>query len=299
MESDNIKQFTLSASDGTAIAAYRSLPAGDVKAVVQIAHGMSEHFGRYHRLAERLNEAGYAVFGADHRGHGASASAHGLGSFGPGGFQALVDDMASLTSRAQKELPHHPLVLLGHSMGSFAAQLYLLEHSSNLAGLVLSGTAALDTFLGAALARGGPISLESLNSAFEPSRTPFDWLSRDQAEVDAYMADPMCGFTLDDRAMSSMFELGAGSRRDARISQVRKDLPIYVISGEFDPVVGPDQAFARALLGGWRDAGLTNIEHRIYAGGRHEMFNEICREVVESELIAWLDQTTSPAPRAA
>ena len=284
-----ITPFTLEASDGVAIAAYRSLPTAEVKGIVQIAHGMSEHFGRYRRLTDRLNDAGYAVYANDHRGHGASADAHGLGGFGPGGFQSLVDDMAALTKLAKRGIPGRPLALLGHSMGSFAAQLYLLEHASELAALVLSGTAALDQLLGSLLAGGGPVTLELLNSGFEPGRTSYDWLSRDEDEVDAYIDDPLCGFVLEDRAMGSVFELGSGARQDGRLAGVAKDLPIYVISGECDPVVGPGQAFARTLIESWKAAGLRNIEHRVYAGGRHEMFNETCREQVETELIAWLD----------
>lgn len=290
MESGDITPFTLTAPDGAAIAAWRSAPAGDVKGIVQIAHGVSEHFGRYRHLTDALTDAGYAVWGADHRGHGASADAHGLGSFGPGGFLALVEDMAALTKVAKQETPDKPLALLGHSMGSWAAQLYLLEHSADLDALVLSGTAALEKLLESLLAGGGPVTLERLNAGFEPARTPFDWLSRDEAQVDAYIADPLCGFEVEDRAMGSVFEQAGGAYRDPRLARVRKNLPILIISGERDPVVGPDQAFTRALIDSYRAAGLTNIEHRVWAGGRHEMFNETCRDEVETELIAWLDR---------
>ena len=291
MGSAGIAPFTLTAVDGAAIAAYRSTPTGPTRGVVQIAHDMSEHFLRYRHLTERLNRAGFAVFGNDHRGHGASAAAFGVGEFGPGGFQAVVDDMAALTAVAKAEFPGLPFVLLGHSMGSFAAQLYLLEHHDDLAALVLAGTAALDELLGALLAGGGPVTLELLNAAFEPGRTSFDWLSRDEAQVDAYVADPFCGFALADEAMASVFQLGASTRADPRLAHVRRDLPIYVISGERDPVVGPDQAFVGALIGSYRQAGLTSLTHRIYPGGRHEMFNETCRDQVEDELVAWLERT--------
>jgi alpha-beta hydrolase superfamily lysophospholipase len=283
-------QFTLTAADGAAIAAYRSMPSGPARAIVQIAHGMSEHYLRYHHLTDRFNDAGFAVFANDHRGHGASATAYGLGEFGPGGFQAVVDDMAALAELAKAEIPGKPFVLLGHSMGSFAAQLFLLEHHRQLSALVLTGTAALDQLLATLLAGGGPVTLELLNAAFEPGRTRFDWLSRDEDQVDAYVADPLCGFALSDAAMGSVFELGAGARLDRRLSDVRPDLPIYVVSGELDPVVGPSQAFARALVDSYRLAGLTHIDHRIYPGGRHEMFNETCRREVEDELVAWLER---------
>lgn len=201
----------------------------------------------------------------------------------------MVDDMAALTVVAKLELPGLPLVLLGHSMGSFAAQLYLLDHASALSGLVLSGTAAVDKLLEAMMAGGGAPGLAALNAGFEPARTPFDWLSRDEAQVDAYIADPMCGFDLTESAMASVFGMAAGARLDPRLAAVRKDLPILVISGEVDPVVGPGQAFANALIESYAGAGLANIQRRVYPGGRHEMFNETCRDEVERDLVAWLD----------
>ena len=278
----------MTGSDGGALAAYKVSPKGPSKGVVQIAHGMSEHFGRYLRLADRLTEIGYTVYGADHRGHGHSSDAHGLGEFGPGGFQTLVDDMALLAGVARKESPGGAFVLFGHSMGSFASQLYLAQHPEGLDALVLSGTGALDKFLEVLLASGGPVSLELLNAGFEPGRTKFDWLSRDEAEVDAYLADPLCGFAVGESSMASMFGLAAQARFDPRLKNVPKNLPIYIISGEMDPVVGPEQANVRALIESWRAAGMGNITHHIYPGGRHEMLNEINRKEVEDDLVGWL-----------
>jgi alpha-beta hydrolase superfamily lysophospholipase len=254
---------------------------------------MSEHFGRYRRLAEHLAAEGYAVFGNDHRGHGQSAQPYGLGEFGPAGFSTLVNDMAKLSAIARDETPDAPFALIGHSMGSFAAQLYLLEHHYDLDALVLSGTAALDAFLAHLLAAGGQVSLELMNAGFEPARTSFDWLSRDEAEVDAYIADPLCGFNIGEASMASMFALGSQVCRDPRLAEVAGDLPILIISGGVDPVVGPRQAFTEALIGSWEAAGLNRIKHLVYAGGRHEMFNETVRETVEADLIAWLEAALS------
>jgi alpha-beta hydrolase superfamily lysophospholipase len=288
MTTSLIVPFVLKGTDGVAFTAYRAVPESQPRGVVQIAHGMGEHYLRYAHVTERLTQAGYAVYANDHRGHGASAGDLGLGQFGPGGFQSLVDDMAVLSDVARGQFPGLPLVLLGHSMGSFASQLYLLEHSDKLAGLALSGTAALDQLAGALLAGGGPVTLEVLNAAFEPARTPFDWLSTDPAEVDAYIADPLCGFSIADEGMASMFGLGMAVRQDPRLEQVRKDLPVYVISGEFDPVVGPGQAYTNALIESFRAAGLNDVEHHVYAGGRHEMFNERDRDRVIADLVSWL-----------
>lgn len=295
MTSRAITQGTYVGSDGTSLACYRALPDGPSKGIVQIAHGMGEHFMRYARLTARLTNAGYTVYASDHRGHGQSASAHGLGEFGPGGFQAVVDDMAIVSDWAKQESPGQPLVLLAHSMGSFASQLYLLQHASKLAGLALSGTTALDQLLGQMLASGGPPSLALLNATFEPARTPFDWLSRDEAEVDAYLADPLCGFDIADASMQSMFMLGATARMDPRLTDVPKSLPVHVISGGRDPVTGPDQVFVEALLDSYRAAGLTEIEHHVYSGGRHEMFNETNHTQVEDEVIDWLNGVVARA----
>lgn len=288
-----MQSFSLTGADSARIVAYRSMPKGEPKAIVQIAHGLGEHFKRYARLAAALNAAGYAVYGNDHRGHGQTAGADALGQFGEGGFQAVVDDMAALTAVAKREVPGKPFVLLGHSMGSFAAQRYLLEHSDELAALVLSGTAAADLLVAHIMASGGPGGLGAFNGAFEPARTGFDWLSRDAAEVDAYIADPLCGFDLDAASAQSLFMLAGGARADPRIHDVRKSLPVYVISGEFDPVVGPGQSFANALIDSYRAAGLTDITHRVYPGGRHEMFNETNRAEVEADLVAWLNGTVA------
>ena len=141
-------------------------------------------------------------------------------------------------------------------MGSWASQLYLLEHHRELAGLALSGTAAMDRLLGNLAASGRPAGPAALNAGFEPGRTPFDWLSRDEAQVDAYIADPLCGFDVDETSLGSLFALGVGVGTDPRLTEVRHDLPVYIISGEHEPIVGPDQAYTRALIDRYRGAGI-------------------------------------------
>jgi alpha-beta hydrolase superfamily lysophospholipase len=131
------------------------------------------------------------VYGNDHRGHGRTAlSAAHFGDFGEGGFDLLVEDMVRLSRIAKEENPDPPFILLGHSMGSFAAQQYVLDHSREIDGLVLSGSGALDGL--ARLANSAPSRKNILNAPFEPARTPFDWLSRDSAVVDAFISDPLC-----------------------------------------------------------------------------------------------------------
>jgi alpha-beta hydrolase superfamily lysophospholipase len=194
--------------------------------------------------------------------------------------------MRCVSEWALAEYLGKPLILLGHSFGSFAAQIYLTKHADLIDGLVLSGTAAVDLlFVGADL-EGGMIAA---NAQFEPSRTPFDWLSSDEREVDAYIADPLCGFELMPQAMVSMVEvvMASGQVQDFAAAAA-KDLPVYVISGERDPIVGPEQCLSRALVEQFRKAGISDVEHRIYPNGRHEMFNENNRDMVMNDLVHWL-----------
>ncbi len=278
--------FEITADDGAKLTVFAWPPIGRTRAVIQLAHGAAEHLLRYDRLANALAEAGYAAVGADHRGHGVNASVHGLGDFGPGGFGQVIGDMAAVTAAARSRYPGAPIVLLGHSLGSFAAQGYLRGHSKELAALVLSGTARLDLMFedrAAAQARdsGG---LRSLNANFEPGRTDFDWLSRDEAEVDAYIADPLCGFDIKPESMGTV-----GGAVMGGWPLTGHPLPILVISGEVDPVVGPGQRFARGLIESLETAGFGPIEHRVYPGGRHEMFNETNRDEVTADLVGWLN----------
>ncbi|MEP6791935.1 MAG: alpha/beta fold hydrolase, partial [Ramlibacter sp.] len=183
MDSTNRYQH-IPAADGAAIPLLCWLPPGEVRGVVQVSHGMGEHAGRYARVARALTAQGYAVYANNHRGHGEAAHDPAQrGEFGPGGFAGVVRDMLAVTQFAKGRHPGLPLVLFGHSMGSFAAQLYALDHSAQLAGLALSGTAATDLLQ----AGRGNVRLDETNAAVPATRTPFDWLSRDEAEVDKYI----------------------------------------------------------------------------------------------------------------
>src|SRR5262245_17008718 len=184
-------EFRFTSEDGVNIACARWDSHDSVHGVVQIAHGMGEHIGRYSDTIASLVSVGLTVYGSDHRGHGRTAlSPTHFGDFGPGGFDLLVEDIFRLSRMARHEHPGQPFVLLGHSMGSFAAQQYVLEHSREIDGLVLSGSGTLDGL--ARLASAPPAGKNLLNAPFEPARTPFDWLSRDSTVVDAFMKDPLC-----------------------------------------------------------------------------------------------------------
>ncbi len=178
--------------EGAGNQCYRWSPEGVPHAVVVIAHGMGEHAGRYARLAEEFVRHGLETFALDHRGHGRTAAHEGeLGVFGPAGWDGVVDDYARLVAQGRSLRPGVPVVVLGHSMGSFVVQQFLLDHAAEVDAAVLSGSAALDE-VKVIVDTTTPLELSMLNAPFVPARTDFDWLSRDEAEVDAYLADPLC-----------------------------------------------------------------------------------------------------------
>ncbi|MER5712998.1 alpha/beta hydrolase [Streptomyces sp. NPDC002122] len=284
--------FTFASQDGVVIHVHTWLPEGDARGVVQIAHGMGEHAARYAPLAEHLTGLGFAVYAGDHRGHGLSMHA-GAGHFGENGWNLLVEDIAALTRIARDRHPGVPVILLGHSMGSFAAQQYLLDHAALVDGVALSGTTAVDGLLAGLVeaarqaaeegVEGGGV-FDAFNAAFEPHRTDADWLSRDEKQVDAYLADPLCGFAADDRGMADM---GAAAGRLAAPAGIPADLPVYVLVGDHDPLNGR-LALSDLLVARYREAGLTDLTYRSYEGARHELLNETNRDEVVADLTAWI-----------
>jgi alpha-beta hydrolase superfamily lysophospholipase len=285
-------RFTYPAQDGVDIVGYRWDPTGMPRGAVQLTHGMGEHVRRYGAPARALTDRGLVVYGQDHRGHGATArSEEELGQLGPDGWTQLVDDVDLLVSLIRDEQPGLPLVLLGHSMGSFAVQQYLLKHSDRVDAVVLTGTTALDQ-LEPALDLDKPIDLAAFNAAFEPARTEFDWLSRDEAIVDAYIADPRCGFGIDTDAGKDMFASARRMADPGQVTAIRPDLPLYIAAGELDPV-NANLALLNVLVDRYRAAGLTDVTVRTYPGARHEILNETNRDEVVARILDWIDQVLS------
>src|ERR1700742_3219519 len=281
--------FTYPSEDGAPITAYRWDPAGAPRAVVQITHGMGEHAQRYDHVARALNDAGYVVYAQDHRGHGASVISE-PGNLGDGGWPALVDDIGGVSAPIRGEQAGLPLVLLGHSMGSFAIQQYLLRHSWEVDAAVLTGTAVID-LLEPALDLDQPLDLVMFNAAFAPARTDYDWLTRDEAIVDAYVADPLCGFGLDPSSAKQMFEGARALANPGELANIRPDLPLYIAVGEQDPVNG-GLTLLTPLVDRLKDAGLTDVTTVTYPGARHEILNETNRDEVIGALISWLDRVS-------
>jgi len=275
-------------SAGLTVAAYRWDPAGAPRAIVQITHGMGEHALRYADLAQALNARDMVVYAQDHRGHGATAkSVAELGQIGEQGWTELIGDIGRLMARARQEHPDVPLVLLGHSMGSFAVQQYLLQHNEEVSAAVLTGTAVLD-LLEPALDLDAPLDLTMFNLPFQPARTDYDWLSRDEVQVDKYVNDPRCGFGIDPAAARAMFAAARQLADRDLVAAMRSDLPIYIAVGELDPV-GGQLALVNALVDRYTAAGLTDVTLRVYPQARHEIFNETNRDEVVDDLLTWLD----------
>jgi alpha-beta hydrolase superfamily lysophospholipase len=299
--------FTLDAADGQRLFVYRWLPPGLPRAVVQIAHGAAEHAARYRRVARVLVAAGYAVYANDHRGHGRTAADFGrYGVAGPGGWDAIVSDAGHLTSHIKARHPGQPVVLLGHSMGGLIAQDYLQRFGAGLAGAVLSGTTGRELAniaeilprLEAELARAGRDApsetfltiFAGFNEPFAgPEATGLEWLSRDQAEVRAYIEDPWCGEPLSN---GFLHDLILGVRRmwtPDNERRVPRGVPILVFAGDHDPVGDWGEAL-RDLVDRYERLGAGPITLRLYPGGRHEMLNETNRDEVQADLVAWLDR---------
>ncbi len=305
----------LPAADGVELFVHRWLPQAGPRAIVQVVHGLAEHAGRYARLAQTLNEAGYAVYANDHRGHGQTAkSAEELGFFAERhGWRNVVDDLWVVNRHIAAEHPGVPIVMLGHSMGSTLAEQFMGDHGDSLAGVVLSGANGKPTAiapLGRAITaaerlRLGPrgksklaqsLTFDAFNKRFAPARTAFDWLSRDPAEVDKYVADPLCGFAATVQLWMDLLEGWAAVSRPEHRNRVPRALPIYVIAGGRDPVSGNARQIG-PWLEEYRTEGLRNLEHRFYPEARHELFNETNRDEVTKELLEWLDRMVTGVPR--
>ena len=311
-----METFKLAAGDGTRLHVYRWLPEREPRAVVQIAHGMGEHAARYDAVASTLTGAGYAVYANDHRGHGETAEAGKLGWMGKDGWNRVVNDAGDLTDYLRRTHPGCRVVLLGHSMGAMLAQQYLYRFGARLDAAVLSGSPGLPgrfrSWLSRTLARFerwrlGPDAESPLmqklifgkaNAAFDSEQaTGYEWLSRDAEQVAAYVRDPYCGFVLRAGSLYDLFEGVRQSRNVENVLQIPRRLPVYVFSGSDDPVHDGGRNLER-LLKAYR-SHLEWVDDRIYPGGRHEMLNEINRDEVVQELLAWLDRALSSRARDA
>ena len=306
------RDFSFPSADGvTTIWATEWIPEGEIRAVLQISHGMVEYIGRYAHFAEYLNEHGIYVVGNDHLGHGRSVTGEEkLGYFKhPDGLECVIADLHTLRCRTAELYPDVPYYFLGHSMGSFLLRQYLMLHGEGLAGAIVMGTGSqpkpipgfgmLVCRLIAAFkgwehrsAFVYAMAFSSNNKAFEPARTPYDWLTKDETIVDAYRVDPWCTywFTLD--GFYQLFRTIRYIQQSGHIARIPADCPILMVSGADDPV-GAAGAGVRKAYRALRAAG-KNVSMKLYAGDRHEILNETDRQTVYDDLLSWMTEGTIP-----
>lgn len=291
------------AHDGTELTTYEWAPEGEPRAALQIIHGMAEHARRYAHVAAAFNARGYVVRAHDHRGHGQSVeSAAELGDMGDWG--RVVDDAHHINQELHRDHSSLPVVVFGHSMGSFMTQQLLYEHPQDASAWVLSGSNGKPPAIAAVgrvvtrlerlrLGAHRPsalltkLSFGDFNKPFE-GRTEYDWLSRDEAQVDAYVADPLCGFEVSTATWVGLLDALGAIASPANQARIPKDTPLYLMAGSEDPV-GDRGAGVRRLAEAYAKAGLTDVTTQIYPGARHEVVNEINRDAVIGALVDWCD----------
>jgi len=292
----------LLAADGHEIRLQIWQPAGDARGVIQLLHGLGEHIGRYQRFTTAAVGRGLIVCAHDHRGHGEARAEAGYFADG-GGWHKVVEDVRVVNDHIREQFADQPVVLLGHSMGSFIAQTFAMHYGTRLAGLLLSGSTwprRLELLPAMLVARiealrhgrhGNSALLDKLgfgafNKRFQPARTEMDWLSRDATEVDRYVADPLCGgpFSCGLWAdfLGGLFALGS----DHALKRVPGELPILITGGSADPVGGED-GMARLAMH-YLQTLHQRVQLKIYADGRHEMLNETNRDQVTADWLDWI-----------
>lgn len=302
------EEFYYTSSSGTTkIHAVRYIPEGKIKAILQISHGMVEYIERYETFALFLTSKGILVTGNDHLGHGKSVnSKEDWGYFAKeDGNRAVLYDIYQLTQITKEKYPNVPYFLLGHSMGSFYARQYLCEFGNELDGAIIMGTGCqpqilvqFGRFLTAFISifRGWKyrcplvtnIAFGSYNKTFEPIRTSKDWISKDTAIVDKYVADEQCNFIFTLNAYYNMFTGISRLYNKKLLSNMPKELPVFFVAGEEDPVGDYGKGVLKAI-NMFKKSGMKNVSSKLYPTDRHEILNETDRENVYNDLYSWLN----------
>lgn len=297
----------LTCSDNVEIQYRYWLPENNnIHSVVHIFHGMAEHGGRYDRFATYLNSLGIAVYAQDHRGHGLTTSDDDLGWFAEKrGWKRVLDDGYELSRLITEEHPGKDLFLFGHSMGSFLVRALIAMYPQSYAGAIICGTGADQGLAGSigkllarirSLVRHGhrpdrmldKLSFGAFNKPFQPQKTAFDWLSRDEQEVQTYIEDPLCGFVCTSRFFVDLLD-GIKLANDRQVARsIPKDFPVLIISGANDPV-GNFGKGVRKVSRLYEDVGLSDISLQLIKGARHELLNETNREEIQRLMGTWLE----------
>lgn len=301
--------FFMKAYDGVDINVHKWEPEdfAKLKGAVQIIHGMVEHGKRYERFAKELTDRGYVVYADDHRGHGKTASSREeLGHLDEKGWDNIVMDQYELSLLIKKENDDVPLFIFGHSMGSFITRDYISRQGTLLRGAVICGTGYtpglilnLGIFLSKTeIKRYGPrhrsdlinkLAFSSNNKKFEPAKTEFDWLSRDDEEVNKYIQDDLCGGICTAGFYNNLFRGLKKIQAVNSVANIPKELPLLIISGEADPV-GSYGGAAEKIYEVYKKAGIKVLERKIYKDCRHELLNELNRDEIIEDVIKWFDR---------
>lgn len=301
-----MEEFYLSSSGAGQLHCGLWQPEGTPRAVVQLVHGIAEHIGRYDHFARYLTEHGFAVCADDHMGHGLSVEKGGVYGYFSGGWMAAVEDEKRLMEEMKARFAGVPYIILGHSMGSFLLRTFLYTYPGALDGAIISGTgweAGLTLKAGLALCRleerrlgqtGYSGLLKKMmfgayNKSFQPNRTPNDWICSDEAVVDAYTQDELCGFDVTVGLARDMLGGMQLNQRAENLAKMDKALPVLFVSGMQDPV-GAMGAGVLKCIDAFKRAGLKSITIHLYPEGRHEMLNETNRTEVYADILAWLER---------
>ena len=302
-------EYFFPSSDGkTLIHVNQWTPSGqDIVGVVQIAHGVAEYGARYAPFAQFLCGHGFVVVANDHLGHGQSLiEGAPMVYFGEeDGWQHVVDDIEELRRRTAKTFLDKPYILFGHSMGSFLSRTHLIRYPGVLDGCVLCGTGHMSPAMiaggkliadreirrlgkAAFSVRADDLAFGTYNRAFAPARTKFDWVSASEANVDAYIADPLCGGDTTLGLFRDMLDGLSCITRQSNINRMDKNLPVFFIAGDQDPVGGMGKGVQKAC-GCLKKAGLRDVSIKLYHGLRHEILNEASRQYVYKDVLDWLE----------
>lgn len=302
-----MKEFTFPVRNHTNIHCCQWVPETEPKGVIQIIHGIAEYAARYDALAKVFTDHGFVVVADDHMGHGLSISEDIPQGCVSGGWAAMVSHSCRLLRMTKEEFPDLPYFVYGHSMGSFMTRTLLYTYPDlGLAGAVLSGTgwqpkAVLKSGRAVCRMEGkrkgmnstskmiNKLMFGSYNKGYDHPRTPLDWLSRDEAEVDKYIADPLCGF---DASIGLAYEMLGGMLQNQgpkNLDKMPKDLPVFFVSGDKDPV-GSNGKGVKQTFEAFRKAGMKDVSIKLYPDGRHEMHNELNREELFADVLAFFDR---------
>lgn len=299
--------YLLTTVNGHQTPMYEWMPNADIQCVLHIAHGMAEYALRYKAIIPYFLQQQIAVYANDQRGHGrAVPSIAEQGLVGSNWFNDQVEDIRIIIQHLREKHPGKKIILLGHSMGSFISQRFFQLHGAQIDGLILSasngkkdpllnvgiGVAKLQTTIFGKKHRSKLIdhlSFAAFNKKFAPNRTTNDWLSRDEQEVDKYVADEQCGFVCSSSFFYDFFKGIRDALETRNIQQIPKHIPVYAFAGDKDPVGMEGKGFLQ-LIQNWKAAGATNIHYDLYKDGRHEMLNEINREEVIQNCILWIKE---------